>query len=223
MPTKEVLSEVIDVQVNNLRKFSANFSILGEKLEKGHIAPLYEKCASLKKSINSATDPETDLVEIEKDIYLLEIECQRVISRIYALTTLPVIIILSVILYYLIYYTNIFCFFMGILDINAPERLISLGVAGAFIYIITSYMSDDKSYIIKNHHLHRFFNFILRLSLAIVVPLVLVILFFDSEGAIKNIEMSPEILSFACGYSSKLVIDILNKIVEKAADIIKAI
>jgi hypothetical protein len=43
----------------------------------------------------------------------------------------------------------------------------------------------------------------------------LVILFFIKEGQLGERNISPELLSFACGYSAKLVVDFFNKIIEK--------
>ena len=56
----------------------------------------------------------------------------------------------------------------------------------------------------------------MRLAIAAVVPIVLVVHFFDNAGQLKKLQVGPELLSFTCGYSAKLVIDIFSKLVEKA-------
>ena len=48
-------------------------------------------------------------------------------------------------------------------------------------------------------------------------------LFFTEKGEIAKVRMSPELLSFACGYSAKLVMDIFNKLVEKGSKMIEAL
>jgi len=50
-----------------------------------------------------------------------------------------------------------------------------------------------------------------------------VVLFFTKEGTIADVKISPELLSFGCGYSAKLVVDLFNNIVEKGSKMVQAI
>lgn len=114
---------------------------------------------------------------------------------------------------------NIPKFIVEKLGVEAPEKLISLGIAGAFLYLATEYISKQENY----NENPKISIFLVRLSLSIIVPIVLVILFFDKKGNIKEMSISPELLSFCCGYSAKLVIGLFNKMIEKGSKMIDTI
>jgi hypothetical protein len=114
-------------------------------------------------------------------------------------------------------------FIKSTLGVEAPVKLITLGMAGAFVYLATSLMARFSNNESANRPFDHIIRFTIQLLLAIIVPVVLVALFFTQQGEISNVKISPELLSFACGYSAKLVIDFFNKIVEKASKIIDAI
>jgi len=120
---------------------------------------------------------------------------------------------------YIIIKVDIGGFIVKNLGVDAPEKLVSLGVAGAGLFVATDYL--QKSEILTKGN--KIAVFLIRLALAIVVPIVLVVLFFEKNGTVKKLSFSPEVLSFVCGYSSKVVISLFNKIVEKATKMIEAI
>jgi hypothetical protein len=104
--------------------------------------------------------------------------------------------------------------------IDAPVKYISLGIAGAFVYLATSILKElDRVAGMPK----RVIESSVRFFLAMLVPIVLVSLFFYEDGTLRKASVSPELLSFACGYSAKLVIDVCNKVVEKVEKMIAAV
>ena len=115
---------------------------------------------------------------------------------------------------------NIPKFIVDKLGVEAPEKLISLGIAGAFLYLATEFLTTQENNL---GQYSKITSFLVRLSLAIIVTIVLVVLFFDSKGQVKDVSVSPELLSFCCGYSAKLVVGLFNKLVDKGSKMIDAI
>src|SRR5262249_49778918 len=100
-------------------------------------------------------------------------------------------------------------------------RLISLGLMGAFLYFATSMLALAEG---KTMRFARLLDFSIRILLAVLVPILLVVLLFKPDGTRKELSvLSPEVLSFVCGYSAKLVIELLAKLVEKGSKMIAAI
>lgn len=66
-------------------------------------------------------------------------------------------------------------------------------------------------------------EFLQRAGLAIIVSVILVVLLFNESGTTRKDSIAPELLSFACGYSVKLVVELFNKIVEKGSKLINAL
>ncbi|MGE5504940.1 MAG: hypothetical protein ACM31L_11000 [Actinomycetota bacterium] len=96
--------------------------------------------------------------------------------------------------------------------------MIFICVLGVMLSVTTQYLKNDNSSVGRLHSL------LARLVLAILVPVALVLL-FTNQGQLKT-EFSasdPDLIAFFCGYSAQLLMDGLNKMVEKAATIIKTI
>lgn len=109
-----------------------------------------------------------------------------------------------------------------VLGVEVPVRLMTLGVVGAFMYLATSVLRRQRESE-PDPQLAGIIEFAARLAMAVVVPIVLVTIFFHADGSLKQIGVTPELLSFICGYSAKLVVDLFNKIVEKGSQMIQAI
>ncbi len=91
-------------------------------------------------------------------------------------------------------------------------KYIALGIGGALIFFITEGLLTENT-------LQP--SIIAQITLSIIIPIVLVVCFVNKEGKMEpNL---PALLSFAVGYSSKIAIMLLNKIVEKGEQVIKAI
>lgn len=114
--------------------------------------------------------------------------------------------------------------YLKTLGIMAPGPLIGLGIAGAVLYFAIEHLQNTEALSRES----KMVVYLIRLFLAVVVPIVLVALFFgkistDAKGNTGELSRSSEILSFACGYSSKVVVVFFNKIVEKAIKMIHVI
>ncbi|SCA57376.1 membrane hypothetical protein [Candidatus Terasakiella magnetica] len=104
-------------------------------------------------------------------------------------------------------------------------KLIIFSVLGAFALLITKTYEDILKK--KKNLLVELLSFGIHFLLAVIVSFVVISLFFN-EGADQkqNQEIAfatPELLAFIFGYSTKIVVLALNKMVEKASKMIKAI
>ena len=103
-------------------------------------------------------------------------------------------------------------------------KYIVLGICGAAVYFITEGMvlkvdASEKSEITMR-------QIIAKILLAIIIPIVLVVIFFSGPPATGNETSATAnipLICFAAGYSSKLVVLLLNKIVEKGEKVINAL
>lgn len=112
--------------------------------------------------------------------------------------------------------------YLGKFGVTASGELIGLGISGAVLYFAIDHLQNTEALSKES----KMVAYLIRLFLAVVVPIVLVALFFgnvNKNAQHPELTRSSEILSFACGYSSKVVVVFLNKIVEKAIKMIHAI
>src|SRR5712692_4962729 len=183
---------------------------------------LIEKCVDLQKELSGVADPDPRLFDLQKQVLSLEAEYHRLRTRLLLMPSVILLYIGGALAFALLKFIDIPKFITGTLGVQAPERLISLGIAGAFLYLATSLLTKVEAPAARNSQFSTVADFTIRLSMAVVVPIVLVVLFFTKEGEIGRVKLSPEIMSFACGYSAKLVIDLFAKIVEKCSKMIQA-
>lgn len=184
---------------------------------------LLDQCVDLQKELLSITESDPAILDIEKKVYALETAYRRLRARLQFLPSVLLLYSGGFLAFWLVRFVDIPKFITATLGVEAPEKLISFGIAGAFLYLATSLLSKIESASAGRSQFAGVANFTLRLLLAVVVPIVLVGLFFAKDGTVRQVKVSPEILSFACGYSAKLVMDLLNKIVEKARKMVEAI
>lgn len=186
------------------------------------ISELSVKCIDLKYQVLEAEDDQVALLEASKQFLDLEIWVKRrvakndLLPRVFALYFGFALLLLS------IQWIDFSTIVTKTLGIAAPEKLITLGIAGAFVYLATSLLSRIQGQE-GDTQIKYVIDFTIRLSLAIIVPIILVVLFLKPDGTTGEVAITPELISFACGYSAKLVLDIFNKVVEKASLMIKAI
>ncbi len=96
-------------------------------------------------------------------------------------------------------------------------QLMLLGLLGAGINLLAPPISKETGVAGELTLLKRF-------ALAAVVPVVLVLILFDKDGKMKKFaDEEGQLISFACGYSANVAFALLNKIVEKANAVIKAL
>lgn len=94
-----------------------------------------------------------------------------------------------------------------------------LGVFGVCLYFATDKLADIAA--LKTIHI-----WLLRLFIAVVIPFVLVVVFVDGDGKIVEKldgKKATSLLSFACGFSATLVTEFMNKLVDKARNMVKVL
>lgn len=178
------------------------------------------RCLDLKHRLNSATDDE--LVELQKEFLSLEQAAHRHSVLLNTVPSVALLYVVATVLFLGLTSADLAGFVNHVLGVRPPEKLIALGIFGAFTYLATTTLTD-----IRAQHAPSAFNrtmeFSLRVGLAIIVPVILVVVFFNESGATREDSIAPELLSFACGYSVKLVVELFNKIVEKGSKLINAL
>ncbi|WP_420266187.1 hypothetical protein [Candidatus Magnetominusculus dajiuhuensis] len=225
---KAGLSSEIDRLINLIRTRSTSvftlFFLRPEAEQK--TKALYSACITLKKKVIAADDATQSLMDLEMEFLELEIMGKR---RAATNNLVPKgvglfvgIIILFLVLKYR--YDDVTAFItitLGIKDLGHELiRAIVFGIAGAFVYLFMSLLSRPPVTDAKDQ-LAKIIDFMIRLPLAIIAPIILVVLLFNPDGTIiEKIKPTPELLSFLCGYSAKLIMDVLNKLVEKVTKMI---
>lgn len=183
---------------------------------------LIEKCLALHQSLENVM-PGDDTWLHTQELFNIEAEYKRLRAKLLLLPSVLLTYIVFIIMFGTFRFIDISGFVKSVLKVDAPERLITFGISGAFLYLATYILSELNGENHSKESLNKVADFAVRVLLAIVVPIVLVSLFFTPEGGFNTVRLTPEILAFACGYSAKLVVDLFNKIVEKCSKMIEAI
>jgi len=183
---------------------------------------IIDKCIDLQKELASK-DESLELFDLQKKFYSIEAEYKNLRGYLMLMPSVMVLYIGIFLIYAAIRWIEIPKFIKETLGVEAPEKLITFGIAGAFVYLATFLLTKLETITEGDTQFVAIANFTIRLSLAIVVPIILVALFFTNEGEFGEVKISPELLSFACGYSAKLVVDFFNKIIEKCTKMIETI
>lgn len=221
MITKEELSKAIDIVINGVRTPPTVMNFLpGLPITRRRFADLLQHCVELQKDIYLISDSDPSIFDLHARFLALEAEYKRLRAKLMLLPSFTIIYFGFIALFALLNFIDVTGFIKSVLKVEAPERLLTLGVAGAFLYLATSMLSRIAG---ASDPMSKVIDFTIRLTLAIVVPIVLVALFFTPDGKLSEMRVSPELMAFACGYSAKLVVEIFNKIVEKVSKMIEAI
>lgn len=186
------------------------------------VSELSAKCIDLKRQVLEAEDNSAELLEASKQFLDLEIWVKRRVTKNNFIPTVIALYVGFALLFFGFQRVDFASIVTKTLGVAAPEKLITLGIAGAFVYLATSLLSRIQGQEGDTQFKH-VVEFTIRLSLAIIVPIILVVLFFKPDGTVGEVTITPELTSFACGYSAKLVLDIFNKLVEKVSLMVKAI
>lgn len=176
---------------------------------------LADKCIELHHELAGLTGEDTWTQS--KKLFAIEAEYKRLRARLVFFPAVCSTYFLFVAAFFLIRYVDISGFIKTILKVDIPERLIIFGASGVFLYFATSVLTGLNSEDMAKDSVARAARFMIRVLLAVFIPTVLVELFFASEGNI----LSVEFLAFVCGYSAKLVFDLLSKILEKCSKMLK--
>ena len=217
--TEEILNSLNSL-ISRMRKQNeeSTFSVYLAKQLRRKLNVYIKEAVDLEKDFIQA-DEKTDILELKKKFYELENSFFELRIR---MVILPGVFfsylgICSVVI--LIKLLELPTLIKDTFEVDAPVKLITFGLAGALLYLATRYLSIEEE--LKNSKYA--IPFFIRIAMAIIVPILLVALFFDENGELSKLEITPELISFACGYSSKLVVDIFDKLVEKGSKIIESI
>jgi hypothetical protein len=223
MITKDELLHKTDELIEKLRGEQINFMVLIFS-PSGHskIDSYAEKCIDFQKKVKSSSGEDDSIYELYKEFIVLERTTKRRSAMLSALPSIMILYVSFFAVFFLLTSVDISGFLEKTLGVSAPGKLITLGVAGAFVYLATNGLIRTEKEDSKTQF-SVVLNLTTRFILAVIVPIILVVLFFNEDGTAKELTLSPELLSFACGYSAKLVVELFNKIVEKGSKMIGAI
>jgi hypothetical protein len=199
----------------------ANF-MPGLPYTRGRFTDLITKCIDLHRRLSLLPEGADTSME-SQELFAIEAQYKRLRAKLLLMPAVFVLYVGFFGLFALITYIDIAGFVKDVLKVDAPERLITFGIAGAFLYLATAVLATLNHGGVTKDAVTKVADFTVRVLLAVVVPIVLVALFFTDEGKVREIQLSPELLAFACGYSAKLVVDLFNKIVEKGSKMIDAL
>jgi hypothetical protein len=223
--TKEQLIEESTQLLEELRSEQRNSAVLlFSPATSGRMDSYIHGCIDFQMQVLKVDETDqSKLLELYRDLIILERTTRR---RVLFLNIIPAVLLLYVVFvlaFVVLTSFDIEAFLKNNFSVETPIKYISLGISGALLYLITSYISARESSNLGGDKFSSLLDVTLRFVLAIFVPVILVILIFNPDGTHKEIFISPELLSFACGYSAKLVIDLLSKLVEKAQNMVKAL
>lgn len=188
---------------------------------RGRFDDLVLKCIDLHKDLIAGG--EEDNWSNTQRFFLIESEYKKLRTKLMLMPSILIVYLGFLIIVVFIKLVNFTGFIKEVLKVDAPERLITFGVSGAFLYLATSVLSNISKSKEGNDAISKVADFSIRILLAILVPILLVSLFFTSDGKLSEVKISPELLAFSCGYSAKLVVETLNKVVEKISKMLEVI
>ncbi len=221
---KEELFERLDIIIHKINEIKRKGFIKDffRKKNPDNLDGLAEKCMDLQiKLLDTDEYDLKSLIEIKKEIVSLEGKIVSQTGFLNFLTSISVVYTIVIASMIMLILFDFHTFITNTFGIETPERYVVFGLTGAILYLITSIITGIEKGGISNFP--KSLEILFRLILAMVVPIVLVTLIFGAEVASEKIKVGPELVSFACGYSSKFVIDILNKLIEKGAKVIDVI
>ena len=222
MVTKEALKDELDQMLTGIRERPPGLALVFSlPVVRRRLQEVAAECINLQIELVDASDDPTGLLQLQKKVIQLEHDYSRAKTFVVVMPAVLLLYVAVPLTWFGITSLDIGGFIKTTLGVEAPEKLITLGIAGAFLYLATSLLHRTAE--ISDKQVAGIVNFSVRLLMAVVVPIVIVTIFFTAEGKAKDLTLSPELLSFACGYSAKLVIDLFNKIVEKATNMIQAL
>ncbi|HAS6046127.1 TPA: hypothetical protein ACGUP9_004339 [Vibrio vulnificus] len=212
MKSKEDLIDLLDKNILNLREKSDHV-LWGNAYD--DYKSLVEEVVKLKKELMELSDDDS-WVSKESNVYELEAKINKFLGFKSLLPNILNIYLLSIFVVLAVMYFDVPSLITSTFGIEAPEKILSYSIGGALIYFTSTLLSEKDTGSFSR-------LIVVRVVLAVSVPIILVSLIFDEKGAIKELTASPELISFLCGYSAKLVIDFLSKLVDKGQKMIEAI
>lgn len=223
MHTKEELLSEIDALIQLIRVRSNSWfalTLLPTSMAR-KVSDFTAQSIDLKQRVLQSSGDPVQLLDLSREYLDLETWAKRRVAKNNLLPHFLTIYVGFAVLGLIVSMIDFGAIVRKTLGVAAPEKLITLGIAGAFVYLATSLLAQTQQQS-GDVPIARVIDFTLRLSLAVVVPIILVVLFFKPDGSIGPGTLTTELTSFAVGYSAKLVLDVFNKVVEKASKMIEA-
>ncbi|WP_410771962.1 hypothetical protein [Fontibacillus sp. BL9] len=181
-------------KLNRLSKFI-------EKYAESKDEKILIECKDLQKQFVVLGESDAEgAIDLNHKIIILEKRSSSLISKrsLYTYLLLSILVVLYAVLYSLINST----------DIRVFLSILLISIIGAFTYFVTEQLNKSKNY-----------NIILKLTSAVVMAFMISTV-FTKDG--KTLEVSqPQLLFFMIGFSSELMIELLNKLIEKAKKILE--
>ena len=221
MLTKDEIKESLLKVIEGIRNPPPIINFVPLNYTKNRLNNVVDECTDLHREVEALTEAQ-DTWEHSQRLFAIEAEYKRLRAKLLLMPAVMLIYVGFIAVFFLLRYVDITGFVKDVLQVDAPERLITFGIAGAFLYLATALLST-LSTSENGDAVSKIADFTVRILLAIFVPIILVSLFFTSDGKLADVTLSPELLAFSCGYSAKLVVDILNKIVEKGSKMIDVV
>ncbi len=180
---------------------------------------LFQQSIDLQGAIAAAKPDTPDFAAIRKKVFDFDLSVRRAVAgRLWLLggSLAAVAVALGLAVLATLYALGMVGTIWNAAQVALGLQYIALALAGAIIHLITAPPPGQTAWVTPLPLGKGIF-------LAIVVPIVLLMLFSDGKTFQLSLRQDGQIVSFACGYSAKLAIDVLNKLVDKASKIIDAI
>ncbi|WP_135080255.1 hypothetical protein [Terasakiella sp. SH-1] len=208
------------VEIDKLIQFSRCKS--ESTFSRTKIRDLQSKCLELKKELTPLEEDDVKFWDIYDRFLDLERSLTRPLSK--WLQAIIGIVLLVIVGYFAYTFVKADNSIFGLKD-QEKVKMVVFSVFGAFALLLTrTYESVLKK---EKNGLFHVISFCIHFLLAIIVSFVVISLFFNEGAAAAGGNgkhfAAPELLAFIFGYSTKVVVLALNKLVEKASTMIKAI
>jgi len=187
---------------------------------------LRNACQELQIEFLALSDDALALVQFRGKIDSLEASYNRQRFRLVQVPSFIAVAAASVVIVSAVLHSGLFDHLQDKLEIRRVMRFVLMAVAGALLWGLTSAMSRRESATPGGLQEATFFSVLERILIAIIVSTIIVMLTFKKDGVplkLGQIWKSPEMWSFLAGYSCRIIILALNKVVEKVSKMIESL
>jgi len=223
---REELSQSLGQLLGRMRSNQTGWlARFGYSYAERRFGDILDKCVKLQKELPEVVDDTEAMLDFRTRVYDLEATYNRLRFRLVLIPSFLVISAAIVGMGAVVIHSGLSDYIQDKLEIRRVMRYIFLAIAGAALYMLTSVMSRQSSSE-RDGHTVSSGVILVRILIAIVVPTIIVMLTFEKGGgALKlgQLWKSPGVWAFLCGYSSKIVIMALNKVVEKVSKMIESL
>ncbi|MFC1835533.1 hypothetical protein ACFL2Q_12475 [Thermodesulfobacteriota bacterium] len=198
----------------------------GYSYAEGRFAGALDECVTLQKELAKLPDDPEAILDFQARVDKVEAHYNRSRFRLVQVPSFVIILAATVAVVAIFAYSGLFDYIQDKLEIRRLIRYVLLAVTGAALYLLTSAMSRMSRGSAGEADSVSVGPIFVRIAIAIIVPTIIVVVTFKKDGqALKfqEIAKSPDLWSFLCGYSCNIVIQGLNKVVEKVSKMIDSV